>query len=98
MVAAQPGAQQQEGGRRARDRPRLGAPLPEGPPPDRGRWVWNALPPTVLALTVGLPYLCIYLDPTHHYPPMDLFTLLALWAWCGWTWLRRPEVGEWAPA
>jgi hypothetical protein len=76
--------------------PRLGAPLPAGPPPDLGRWAWNALPPVALALTIGLPYLCIHLDPTHHYPPMDLFTLLALWAWCGWTWLRHPEVGEWA--
>jgi hypothetical protein len=76
--------------------PRLGAPLPEGPPPDRGRWVWNALPPTALALVIASPYLCIHFDPTHHYPPMDLFTLLVLWAWCGWTWLRRPEIGEWA--
>ncbi|HZY86115.1 MAG TPA: glycosyltransferase family 87 protein [Gemmataceae bacterium] len=76
--------------------PRLGSPLPEGPPPDRGRWVWNALPPTALVLVIGFPYLCIWLDPTHHYPPMDLFTLLVLWAWCGWSWLRRPEVGEWA--
>jgi arabinofuranan 3-O-arabinosyltransferase len=76
--------------------PRLGAPLPAGPPPDRGRWVWNALPPTALALVIAFPYLCVHFDPSHHYPPMDLFTLLALWAWCGWTWLRHPEVGEWA--
>jgi hypothetical protein len=76
--------------------PRLGAPLPEGPPPDRGRWVWNAMPPTALVLVLALPYLCVWIDPSHHYPPMDLFTLLALWAWCGWTWLRRPDVGEWA--
>jgi hypothetical protein len=59
------------------------------------RWAWNAVPPVALVLTIVFPYLCIWLDPTHHYPPMDLFTLLALWAWCGWTWLRHPETGEW---
>jgi hypothetical protein len=60
------------------------------------RWAWDAVPLAALALVIAFPYLCVWLDPTHHYPPMDLFTLLLLWAWCGWTWLRRPELGEWA--
>ena len=63
-----------------------------------GRWAWDVVPVVALVLVIAFPYLCVWLDPTHHYPPMDLFTLLALWAWCGVTWLRRPEAGEWAAA
>lgn len=61
-----------------------------------GRWAWDVVPLVALVLVIAFPYLCVWLDPTHHYPPMDLFTLLGLWAWCGWTWLRRPDVGAWA--
>ena len=63
-----------------------------------GRWAWDVVPVVALVLVIAFPYLCVWLDPTHHYPPLDLFTLLALWAWCGVTWLRRPEAGEWAAA
>jgi hypothetical protein len=44
-------------------------------------------PAVLLALLIALPYLCAFLDPTHHYPPCDTFCLLALWGWSGWSWL-----------
>jgi arabinofuranan 3-O-arabinosyltransferase len=42
------------------------------------------VPVAALALVMILPPLCILWDPTHHYPPLDTFTLLLLWAWCGY--------------
>jgi hypothetical protein len=56
-------------------------------------WMASLVPPTLLALLLGLPYLCALLDPTNHYPPCDTFCLLALWAWSGWTWLHTPACG-----
>jgi hypothetical protein len=52
------------------------------------------LPPIFLALVIVLPPLCIAWDPTHHYPPMDTFSLLGLWAWCGYRTLRNTEGGS----
>jgi hypothetical protein len=57
--------------------------------PSGGGWVWDPVPPTLLALLVVLPQLAVLIDRVyyggkHHYPPLDTFCLLALWGWCGW--------------
>jgi hypothetical protein len=52
----------------------------------RPRWVVNPLPPLMLLLLVGLTPLYIKFapgDPYYFFPPVDTFTLLAIWAWCG---------------
>jgi hypothetical protein len=50
----------------------------------RSRWVVNPLPPLLLlALLVSTP-ICIRLMPDYMFPPVDTFTLLVVWAWCGW--------------
>jgi hypothetical protein len=38
----------------------------------------------------GIDYLVTNGKPIFHSPPFDTFCLLALWAWCGWQWLRKP--------
>jgi len=38
----------------------------------------------------GIDYLVTNGKPIFHSPPFDTFCLLALWAWCGWQWLRHP--------
>jgi len=38
----------------------------------------------------GIDYLVTNGKPIFHSPPFDTFCLLALWAWCGWQWLRNP--------
>jgi arabinofuranan 3-O-arabinosyltransferase len=38
----------------------------------------------------GIDYLVTNGKPIFHSPPFDTFCLLALWAWCGWQWLRDP--------
>jgi arabinofuranan 3-O-arabinosyltransferase len=38
----------------------------------------------------GIDYLVTNGKPIFHSPPFDTFCLLALWAWCGWQWLRQP--------
>jgi arabinofuranan 3-O-arabinosyltransferase len=38
----------------------------------------------------GIDYLVTNGRPIFHSPPFDTFILLALWAWCGWQWLREP--------
>ena len=38
----------------------------------------------------GIDYLVNNGQPKFHSPPFDTFCLLALWAWCGWQWLREP--------
>ena len=60
-------------------------------------WLRNPLPLALLALLFGLPHLADGIDylltgghPTFHSPPFDTLCLLALWAWCGWRWLRVP--------
>jgi hypothetical protein len=58
------------------------------------RWVRNPLPPTLLALLIGLSYAGPILDPTWHFPPWDTFCLLALWAWCAARVLRAETPGE----
>jgi arabinofuranan 3-O-arabinosyltransferase len=37
----------------------------------------------------GIDYLVTNGKPIFHSPPFDAFCLLALWAWCGWQWLRE---------
>jgi hypothetical protein len=62
----------------------------------RSLWVVNRAVPTLVLLLIALPPLMewIYLEwvhKPHHQPPFDTFCLLALWAWCVWTWARTPE-------
>jgi hypothetical protein len=38
----------------------------------------------------GVDYLVNNGKPIFHMPPFDTFFLLALWAWCGWQWVRNP--------
>lgn len=68
-------------------------PAPLLPGGRESRWVWNSLPLTMLVLIITLPYLCAFLDPSHHYPPLDMFCLLVLWGWCGWQWVQ-PASGD----
>jgi hypothetical protein len=55
----------------------------------RPRWVVNPLPPVLLLLLLGSTPLFIKVwtdvDPEHSYffPPVDTFSLLLIWAWCG---------------
>jgi hypothetical protein len=60
------------------------------------RWVINPLPPLLLMLLLVLTPLMIWCDPSYHFPPVDTFCILALWAWCGWV-VWRKEASEEAP-
>jgi hypothetical protein len=46
------------------------------------RWVRNPLPVLIGAFLLISTPVCIMLDDTFHFPPMDTFSLLAFWAWC----------------
>jgi hypothetical protein len=59
-------------------------PMPLLPGGRRPRWVRAPIPPLLLTLTLALPALGCLIDPTNHFPPGETFSLLALWAWCGW--------------
>jgi hypothetical protein len=52
------------------------------------------LPLVVLLVLLLAPPIAAAFDPTHLYPPYDTFALLALWAWCGWQWVRREAWAE----
>jgi hypothetical protein len=71
--------------------------LPLLPSGMSSRWVWNSTPLTLLVLLDVLSAIAFAIDPSGHAPPVETFCLLALWAWCGWQWLRsepgapRPE-------
>jgi hypothetical protein len=74
--------------------PRLWNGLLTLPQPER---LCNATPLVLLALFFlvphtadGIDYLVTNGKPIFHSPPFDTFCLLALWAWCGWRWLREP--------
>lgn len=58
-------------------------PMPLLPGGLRPRWVVNPFPPLALLLLLALPPLCIRIDPSYHFPPMDTFVLLAIWTWAG---------------
>jgi arabinofuranan 3-O-arabinosyltransferase len=60
-----------------------------------GGWVGYAFVPVVTLLLFALPHIAdccdyFFFGRTEHYPPFDTFCVLALWLWCGWTWLRTP--------
>jgi len=63
-------------------------PMPLLPDGQRWRWVWNAVPPTVLTIMIAGTYIYQAVDPSYHFPPIDTYLLLILWGWCGWRWLR----------
>jgi hypothetical protein len=70
-------------------------PMPLLPGGTLPRWVWNSLPLTLLVLLCVLAPLSFALDFTGHGPPFETLILLALWAWCGWKWLRgEPSSGH----
>jgi hypothetical protein len=54
------------------------------------RWVRAPAPPLLLTLVLALPALGCLIDPTNHFPPGDTFSLLVLWAWCGYRLLVDP--------
>jgi arabinofuranan 3-O-arabinosyltransferase len=58
------------------------------------RWVRNPLPPLLLLLLLAVPPLLIWHDSTYHFPPVDTFCVLALWAWCGWAVWTKDVWGE----
>jgi arabinofuranan 3-O-arabinosyltransferase len=68
--------------------PLAAAPHPLGPSVTvlvlKPHWLLNLVPPLLLLGMLVLPPVCFLLDSTYHFPPMETFCLLALWAWCGW--------------
>ena len=67
-------------------------------------WLREPVPLALLALLLALPHLADGIDyfrtgghPHYQSPPFDTLCLLALWAWCGWRWLRSPYQPD-APA
>jgi arabinofuranan 3-O-arabinosyltransferase len=68
-------------------------PMPLLPGGRHARWVVNPLPPLLLVLLLGLTPLMIWYDPSYHFPPVDTFCLIAIWAWCGWSvWREEAKV------
>ena len=68
------------------------------PPGPRGGWLWNPFPPTLLVVLLVMAHFAEAIDwyvswghPAYHTPPYDTFCLMALWAWCGWRWLREAD-------
>jgi hypothetical protein len=61
------------------------------PPGPRGGWLWNDAAATLASLLIIMGQIAAAYDPGYRWPPLDTFCLLALWAWCGWRWLRQPE-------
>ena len=59
-------------------------PIPLFPGGRLPRWVRAPVPPLMLTLTLILPALSCLIDPSNHLPPGETFSLLALWAWCGY--------------
>jgi hypothetical protein len=55
---------------------------------------WPPLPLIVLLVLLVAPPVARYFDPTSLYPPYDTFALLALWAWCGWQWVRAEDMSR----
>jgi hypothetical protein len=66
-------------------------PLPLMPDGRRPRWVRAPVPPLLLLVMIVTPAIGSMLDPSYHYPPVDTFALLLLWAWCGYRVLTDPE-------
>jgi arabinofuranan 3-O-arabinosyltransferase len=50
--------------------------------------------PLLLLLMLALPALGSLFDPSFHFPPFETFVLLLLWAWCGYSLLKRGEGRE----
>ncbi|HVS38388.1 MAG TPA: glycosyltransferase family 87 protein, partial [Gemmataceae bacterium] len=64
--------------------------------PGHGSWPWNIAVVATIALFLILPHVADSLElmtgKAHnliHTPPIDALCLLALWALCGWRWLRQ---------
>jgi len=49
------------------------------------------IPPLLLLLILILPPIGCLCDPTNHFPPGETFSLLLLWAWCGYRVLKDGE-------
>jgi hypothetical protein len=69
--------------------------LPEG---RKARWVRNPLPTLLLAFFLISTPVCIAVDDSYHFPPMDTFWLLAFWVWCAAWVARRQPVSDATPA
>jgi hypothetical protein len=75
------------------------AALPEGLPrpvpldvTPRAVWTLNRMAPTAFALLLAIHYVFPALHWGDHWgTPWDTFTLVGVWAWCGWQWLRHGE-------
>jgi arabinofuranan 3-O-arabinosyltransferase len=73
--------------------------LPEGLPPavpldlaPRAVWTLNRMAPTAFLLLLVIHYVFPALHWGDHWgTPWDTFTLVGVWAWCGWQWLRHGE-------
>lgn len=78
----------------------LTPPLPLMPDGRRPRWVRAPVPPLLLFVLIITPIIGGFLNPSYHYPPVETFTLLLLWAWCGYRVLRDSEenVSAFTPA
>jgi arabinofuranan 3-O-arabinosyltransferase len=46
------------------------------------------VPPLLLLLMLGLPFLGYLCDSSYHFPPWETIVLLVLWAWCGYRLLK----------
>jgi hypothetical protein len=63
----------------------------EAKPLSTKEWLMAAMPPLILVVIVVVPAISCIRDPSYHFPPSDTFTLLFLWAWCGYRMLRPGE-------
>lgn len=80
----------------ARLRAFLHLPLREEAP--AGSWIYEAVTLALVATMLLLFGLSATFQLTpDQFPQSDTFSLLALWLWCGWMWLRRWPVAQVTP-
>jgi arabinofuranan 3-O-arabinosyltransferase len=64
-------------------------PVPEIPLQHRHIWVLNSVELTLILILMLIPPVFPQLGlDTPYGTPWETFTLIALWLWCGWLWLR----------
>jgi hypothetical protein len=58
----------------------------------RHLFVLNRMAPSMFVLLLAVQYVFPHVGLGNHWgPPWDTFSLMAIWAWCGWQWLRHGD-------